>query len=72
MIHELVAIAAPVTDEVAIHRFTETSFKAHHFTIARTGDDVASERAVDAERRASLKIPSPAGKPGGLIRDTGT
>ncbi len=62
------AVPTPVTDKITIHRLTETSFKPRHFAIADTGNDVASERAVDAERRASLKIPSPAGEAGGFIR----
>jgi len=68
MICIIEAVATPVTDKVSIHGFTETSFKPHHFAILGTGNDVASERAVDAERRTSLKIPPPAREAGGLIR----
>jgi hypothetical protein len=68
MIRIIKAVPTPVADKVTIHGFTETSFKPRHFPIAGAGYDVASERAVDAERRTSLKIPPPAREAGGLIR----
>jgi hypothetical protein len=68
MIRVVKAVATAVTDKIAIHCFIETSLKPHYFSVACTGNGVTSERAVDAERRASLKIPPPPGKAGGLIR----
>jgi hypothetical protein len=61
-------VPAPIADEITVDRFAETGFEPNHFTIASTCNDVASEGTVNAEGAGPLKIPSPPGKPGGLIR----
>jgi hypothetical protein len=68
MIGIAIAESPTVAYEIAVNCLIQPSLLSHHLSVAGAGYRVTSQRAMQANGRASLKVPTPCLIPGGLVR----